>query len=78
MAEDIKAYPLQGYSTLTVKGRGVLVKLQLIALDPQTGQEVLQDFPLQLSSLQARALAESLVAAAEAADMGQSPSTTRN
>jgi hypothetical protein len=74
---NIMAYPLIRYSTSTLKGRGVLLHLFLMANHPELGESE-QSLPLQISALQARALAGDLLDAATAAEMGHAPTMSRN
>lgn len=74
----ITAYPLAGYSTFTLSMKGSLVlEMRLIGRHPALG-EAEQSLHFQMSAEQARALAESLLAAATASEMGNSPSNSRN
>lgn len=74
---NITAYPLAGYCTMTVRGRGVLLEMKLIARHPQQG-EIEQSLPFQMTAQQATELGQSLIDAATASKMGHAPSTTRN
>lgn len=78
MADNITAYPLQGYSTYSLPNENLLLELHLIAKDPANGDEVLRRFPVQMSASQATELARALTDAATASQMGQSPSEKRN
>jgi hypothetical protein len=74
---NFTAYPLIRYSTSTLKGRGILLHLFLMAIHPELGESE-QSLPLQISALQARVLAGDLLDAATAAEMGQAPTVSRN
>jgi hypothetical protein len=74
---NITAYPLAGYKTHSLKGLGVLLELSLVAVHPELG-ETEQSLPVQISASQARELAQDLLDAVAAFEMGQAPTSSRN
>lgn len=79
MAEEanITAYPLAGYKTHSLKGRGVLLEVILVAVHPELG-ETERSLPVQMTASQASTLAQDLLDAVTAFEMGQAPSSSRN
>jgi hypothetical protein len=79
MTDDISdSYPLAGWQAHSLPGASVLLVLKLVpsARARETGEVRL--VPATMSASQARELATTLLRTAEATEMGQAPTTTRN
>ncbi|WP_156295797.1 hypothetical protein [Methylobacterium aquaticum] len=78
MSEDIKLTPLAGYTTYTLPQSCILADLNVVPHEQafQTGERRL--LRVSMTSKQARELAQMLLNAAEATEMGQAPSAQRN
>jgi hypothetical protein len=75
--ESVTLFPLLGYATHSLPGALVMVTLEL-PLDPAKPTEERQRLAIGLRAIGARQLAESLVRAAQAAEMGQAPTKAEN
>jgi hypothetical protein len=70
--DEITLFPLLGYSTFTLPGELLMLALELPE-NPENPQGPKQYLNLGLRAAGARELAESLLRAATASEMGQSP-----
>ena len=74
----IKAYPVGGWSTLSLPDQNLLLQIHLIPdpAAPQTGRREALNFAM--TAAQARELAKALLDAATAMEMGPAPTPSRN
>lgn len=79
MAGNITAYPLAAFSTRTLPGSSLLLDLTLVPSEAalESGEER-RSLPIAMTAEQAREVAQALLAAATATEMGNAPTTSRN
>lgn len=75
---SIAAYPLSGYQAHTLPGASVLMVWEVVPNEAalQTGERL--TIPMAMTAAQAREVGEMLLRTAEATEMGQAPTTSRN
>jgi hypothetical protein len=75
---NIILFPLAGYQTRTLPQANILLALSIVPHEQafQTGER--RSVQIGIRAPQARELAQALLRAADATEMGQAPTTTRN
>jgi hypothetical protein len=76
--ETVRAFPLSGYQTHTLPGANVLLGFELVPNEQALQTGARQHLPVTMTADQARALGQALLKAAEATEMGQAPTQSRN